>query len=676
MKKNKKLKIACICAVGAVVIGVLIYFLVNSVYYMGLHKKINVELGESLPKAVQFLKGDGEVKYITDISKIDKNKTGKYQVKIEYNGKEKNVYIEIKDTTPPLVEVRDMDISVYDTLTVKDLIVKVSDASKVKMEFKEEPQFGKVGRNNVVIVVKDESGNITEATATVDVLKVKDYVEYRYGEALPQAKDFIFSDKDSGKLKSDLADMINKPGTYYVDIEIDGKNYKSKLIVIDENPPTVVGCDAEISKADIQNGEPISPDQFVLKYYDEDDVTIYFVDKPNYIGKEETLVSVAVSDTSGNTTIIERKLYVVDYKGFNVELGSGAVDGKVIADKLGASSAKLVSGKVDTNKLGRYSIAVEADGVSMDIKVNVIDIAAPMATAVSVVLDKKTDIVPSLFVKDIKDASKVTLTFLNEPDKINKGIQNVTIKLSDEAGNYSYVKSTLNIMYDAIAPELSGISDVSTYIRKKPEYLLGVKALDDTDGEIQVTVDDSKVNYEVAGDYEVIYKATDKSKNVTTQAAKVTVMAVTREFVDSMADEIIAKNITESMSTSEKAWALFEYIQNNVRYINQADQSSIEKAAYDGLTLGVGDCYTFSALIEVFMQRIGAQTIFVSRSTGGNHYWQLCNFGTGWYHMDATPRKSTFKCFMKTDAEVNAESARYWVYDKSLYPEVSTTVYK
>ena len=37
---------------------------------------------------------------------------------------------------------------------------------------------------------------------------------------------------------------------------------------------------------------------------------------------------------------------------------------------------------------------------------------------------------------------------------------------------------------------------------------------------------------------------TDKSKNVTTQAAKVTVMAVTREFVDSMADEIIAKNIS------------------------------------------------------------------------------------------------------------------------------------
>ena len=550
------------------------------------------------------------------------------------------------------------------------------DESKVKIEFKKAPKFGTVGNYDTVIKVTDEAGNVTEVTLTVNVCRVKDYVEYEYGTEFPSVESFVFSDVDTGKMITDLEATVDKPGTYYVTIEIEGKNYKSKLIAVDKTAPVVVGRDAEITYADIENKKALMPNDFVYSFDDADDVSMYFLNTPDYTGKTEVDVNGAISDASGNTTVITRRLYVVEHKGMDVTLHSGAVTDNVLTAGINGSKVTLVSGNVDTNKLGRYPIVVNVDGVEKSIFINVIDPDAPRATPVTVVLDSKKDIVPEMFVTDISDTSKVTLEFENDIDTINRGVQMVRVKLTDQGGNYSFVDTTLNIMYDAIKPEMTGVASVTTYIRQRPDYLLGVSATDDVDGSLSVTVDDSKVNYESAGIYEVTYKASDKSGNVVTKTTNVEVMNVTRELVDSMVDDILNDLVNDTMTMKEKAWACYVYIQDNVRYINQADQSSTEKAAYDGLTLGVGDCYTFASLVEVFIERIGGQTVFVRRESIYNHYWELCNLGTGWYHMDATPRNSAFKCFMKTDEEVLAESSTYWIYDKSLYPEVATTIYE
>ncbi len=678
MKKGRKVKIAGLVVLVLVALAIVIYFVSDTIYYLGLNKKVYVELGEKLPEAEMFLKDSGDIEYITDISGIDATKEGNYQIKVNYNGKEKKVYIVIEDTVAPEVKVKDVNISIYDEVTMKDLIEEINDKSKVKTEWKDKPRFGVVGSYKTTIVVTDEAGNKTEVTSMVNICRVKSYVEYRYGEDYPTVEDFIFDDRDSGKMVTDISQTISKPGTYYVTIEIDEKNYKSKLIVIDENPPIVVGKDAEVTINNAKKGNiPISPKDFVATYIDEDDVTMYFVDKPAYDNKSEIPVKIAVADTSGNTTIIDRTLYVVENLGIDVQL-KAEFDNDVLTGKLNCTEATLVSGTVNTNKIGRYPIVVNVDGDEKSIYVSVVDMDIPKATAVEVVLEKKQNITASMFVKDIIDSTKVTLEFVSEPDKINRGVQNVRIKLTDEGGNISYVDSKLTILYDAVDPAIFGVTNVTTYIRQVPDYLLGVSAIDDVDGDIDVIVDDSKVNYEAIGKYKVTYKATDLSGNVVTQVVDVEVKAIDRELVNSMVDDILEEITNESMTLTEKAWASFEYIQENVRYINQADQSSVEKAAYDGLTLGTGDCYTFASLIEVFIERLGGETMLVKRYDSSiNHYWQLCNLGTGWYHMDATPRSaSSFKCFMKTDAEVLAESKSYWKYDASLYPNVATEAYK
>ncbi len=675
MKNSKKLKVLGIVTALVIVI-IAVFFIVDSMYYAGLYKKVNVELGNKLPEATAFLKKTGEIEYITDLSEIDVTIEGAHELLVRFNGKEKKVYLEIKDTIPPKVSVKDVSISVYDKLEAMDLILDITDESKVRASYKIAPEFGQVGSHEAVILVEDEAGNKTEAVSKVNICKVVSYVEYKYGEAYPVAQDFIFDERDTGELITDVSEMIGKPGTYYVTIAIDGKNYKSKLIVLDENEPVVVGRDAEITREDVGAGNTLSPDKFIIAVDDEDDVYYYFVDKPDYTKGDEIDVKIAVTDTSGNTTIIDKKIYVVENLGFDMSIGEGTLTDSLLSEKLDCEGAFLVSGSVDADKLGRYPIVVNVNGSEKSIYVNVIDKDSPKAKPVAVTLDKKQDIVPDMFVSEVTDSTKVSLSFDTEPDAVNRGLQKVRVILTDEGGNKSYIDSTLDIQYDAVLPAILGAADVSTYIRQKPDYLLGISAMDDVDGDIAVTVDDSKVDYETAGEYPVTYTAKDTSGNTVTQKIILTVKNIDRALVDGMADEILEKITDDSMTVTEKLWAAYVYVQENVRYINQADQSSVEKAAYDSFTLGTGDCYSYGALMEVFAERLGGETIFVRRYEGKyNHYWRLCNLGTGWYHLDATPRNSEFKCFMKTDAEVLSESATYWNYDKTLYPEIATESY-
>ena len=108
------------------------------------------------------------------------------------------------------------------------------------------------------------------------------------------------------------------------------------------------------------------------------------------------------------------------------------------------------------------------------------------------------------------------------------GKYEIVIRLTDASGNKTELTQRIVVTDpDTTAPEISGVKNLSVTVGNTPDYLKGVTATDDVDGDVtdKITVDSSAVDVNKAGTYKVIYKVADAAGNETTKEAKVTVAA-------------------------------------------------------------------------------------------------------------------------------------------------------
>ncbi len=90
-------------------------------------------------------------------------------------------------------------------------------------------------------------------------------------------------------------------------------------------------------------------------------------------------------------------------------------------------------------------------------------------------------------------------------------------------------------LIDITPPEISGLNPIeytigSTY----PELLSGVYGTDNLDGEVLVSVDDSKVDYETVGTYTIYYSASDKAGNITNKTRTISVINALSSYYQSV----------------------------------------------------------------------------------------------------------------------------------------------
>lgn len=264
---------------------------------------------------------------------------------------------------------------------------------------------------------------------------------------------------------------------------------------------------------------------------------------------------------------------------------------------------------------------------------------------------------------------------------------------------------------DVTAPRLLGVRDITVALNGTVSYRDGVSAEDDVDGPVAVQIDAAAVDLTAAGEYPVLYSAQDAAGNRAEQTVTVTVVEtetvdqgvdeptedvtpaehqggggtqaipldqVTQEEVDKLADKVLAKIIKSGMSQREKAKAIFNYVNRNIKYVGSSDKSSWLVGAYVGFTRGRGDCYNYFACSKALLTRAGISNVDLHR-VGGNsrHYWQLVNTGDGWYHFDACPHPTGYPlyAFMITEAQaraytrqVSAARKNYYVYDYDACP--------
>lgn len=269
----------------------------------------------------------------------------------------------------------------------------------------------------------------------------------------------------------------------------------------------------------------------------------------------------------------------------------------------------------------------------------------------------------------------------------------LTLVVTSPRGKTTTQNVTLDLVLDEQAPVVTGLRDHLVYLNGGGiSYFAGVSTSDNCDGAVTLELDNTSVNLKKVGVYPVYYIATDAAGN--RSVYRMSVSVAEREITEAMLwaeiDPIIDSMIKDGISLKDQVWEIYDYVYDHIGYSPTSDKSSWVRAAYEGITTGYGDCYTYFALSKAFFERMGIENRDVQRSAevvakvDERHFWSLVNIGTAdaprWYHFDACHIKDNPKPwgYLMTDAQLAAYSNKkesingvrnyFYAFDKETYP--------
>lgn len=137
-----------------------------------LYKSVTVEAGTALTDTSKFIKNKKTSgTFVTNLSIIDVNSPGVYKIEIQIGKKIFSSNLKVVDTTAPVAEVVKQEIWANQNLEAKAFVKNIVDVTDVKVSFKKQPDFGKVGSSEVLIILEDLGGNKTELQALLTIKK-------------------------------------------------------------------------------------------------------------------------------------------------------------------------------------------------------------------------------------------------------------------------------------------------------------------------------------------------------------------------------------------------------------------------------------------------------------------------------------------------------------------------
>ena len=354
---------------------------------------------------------------------------------------------------------------------------------------------------------------------------------------------------------------------------------------------------------------------------------------------------------------------------------------------------------IDTNEPAVYQLKVIYDEVfEKDVVLRIEDHTAPRGVALPQALyttwnaPEAADCVGYLY--DLSGIAKVE--YKEKPVFKEGGDFNVPVLVTDVYGNTATIDVPFTVIDDHKGPIIRGVHDLETVTNNEPDYFDGVTAKDDYDEDPVIRIDDSKVDYENPGTYEVKYIAIDKANNFTTRTVMLKITKGTGN-ADAASDseydvsgsesggggggggggssrlsdaKRLASRVLSGLWRSndvETARAIFNWVHNHVYYAN-CGSLSYAQAAYRGFSRRSGDCYVYYSCCKMLLDLAGIPNMMVKRYpvTGSNHYWNLVKLNGQWYHCDSTRfrhRGSIY--FMCTDEQIND---KYHRFNGKLYP--------
>ena len=347
-----------------------------------------------------------------------------------------------------------------------------------------------------------------------------------------------------------------------------------------------------------------------------------------------------------------------------------------------------------TSRVGVYYFTVISRDKETNVRLEVVDTKAPIVTVKNVkcAIGGKYP-KPEEFIDTIEEASNYTGEFVTPlPETFYApGVYSAQVRYRDSEGNKTEVFDVaVELIVDTEAPKVEITSNIVAYVGESISYKQHIRLIDNCVGDIKITVDDSKVDLSVAGEYPVYITAEDSVGNKSKpQEAKVHVYSeeITESKLFDKISGIAAEIIRDNMTAEEKCRAIYDYVYNNIAYVSTSDKTMWQRAAYDALfVMGSGDCFSYFASAKAFLEYLGIENLDIQRTPGftaDTHYWSLVNIGSKdspmWYHFDCTRLRAEYNhsgCLLtlKQTEAYNKVRDSFYRYDKSKYPTVATEI--
>lgn len=298
-------------------------------------------------------------------------------------------------------------------------------------------------------------------------------------------------------------------------------------------------------------------------------------------------------------------------------------------DKNELKSAKLNTKDVNFFKEGNYKATISYKDKDYDIKVKVKDTVAPKITVSdNIVVQTNNPLHMSDIITNVTELSgNIDASFKDKPqsesadntesvsatentesgsssviavggcnlkhnDEITytkSGDYDNTITVTDDAGNTSDIDIKISVID---APSINGISDKTVTVGDTIDYLSGVTAVDGKGTDItgNIEVDNSKVDINTPGTYQITYKVTDSYGFSTGANCNITVNEKKEEVADNTSDG--DDNNTTSDKGNKKTTKKNKGSNNTASNNNSSNESSNNSSNNSGSNTSNGSTST------------------------------------------------------------------------------------
>lgn len=124
--------------------------------------------------------------------------------------------------------------------------------------------------------------------------------------------------------------------------------------------------------------------------------------------------------------------------------------------------------------------------------------------------------------------------------------------------------------------------------------------------------------------------------------------------LNNMCDEILVGILNNGMTEREKAYAIYTWVCEHVRYRGNTAITDWKESAKTILSTRKGNCYAFYVSSRALLARAGFETDMAT-SYELDHYWNLVKVDGQWRHFDTTSGWGTER-FLWTGTQINEYS--------------------